>query len=128
MRENKISVIIDRPAHDVFEFTINPKNTPRWTDSIVKEEANEKKVRLGTKYRNVNKRGVWSSYTVTKLVADRLFELKQENSTYHVRYSYEKVSEGRTRLTYFEWVETGDLEEPFQEEVLNRLKECLESR
>ncbi len=37
MKENKISIIIDLPIKDVFEFTINPNNTHLWIESVVKE-------------------------------------------------------------------------------------------
>lgn len=34
MRENKITVVIDKPINKVFEFTTNPKNTHLWIPSI----------------------------------------------------------------------------------------------
>jgi len=39
MKENKIKVIINKSIKEVFEFTINPKNTPSWILSIKEEVA-----------------------------------------------------------------------------------------
>ena len=54
MKENKISIEINCTVGKVFEFTLNPKNTPLWIDNIVREERNESSVKVGTEYKNVN--------------------------------------------------------------------------
>ena len=41
MKENKITVIINKPIGEVFEFTTNPKNTHLWIPSIEEEIAEE---------------------------------------------------------------------------------------
>ncbi len=126
MKENNISINVFRPIEEVFDFTINPENTPLWIDSIVKEETNEFPVKVGTEYKNVNQKGEWTEYVVSKFEPNKIFELKQKDSDYHVRYTYEQISENETKLTYFEWVENGELEHPFTKETLENLKEVLE--
>ena len=126
MRDNKLSVVINKPVNEVFEFTINPVNTPSWIAGIVKEETNEREIRKGTKYRNVNQKGVWTAYTVVEFAKDKLFELKQDESSYHVKYTYEHLSSVKTKLTYHEWVDSGELDEPFEQAVLEKLKRVME--
>ena len=62
MRENKIAIKIKRPVSEVFDFTTNPRNTPKWIESIAEEKANELPIRVGTIYRNKNKDGIWTEY------------------------------------------------------------------
>lgn len=128
MKENKISVEIDRPVADVFEFTINPRNTHLWIDSVIREEANEFPIKLGTEYRNVNAKGEWSEYNVVQFAQNKIFEMSQKNSSYHVRYSYENLSNNKTRLTYFEWVDNGEIQGPFSENTLQKLKSVMENQ
>ena len=125
MRENKISVAIDRSVSEVYEFTTNPSNTHLWIDGIVHEETNEYPIRVGTIYRNINAQGEWTEYRVVQLVQDGLFELN--NGRYSVRYLYEDLPVKGTELTYFEWVSEGELDEPFTVEVLEKLRTCMES-
>lgn len=127
MNTNTLSIQIHRPINHVFDFTIDPKNTPSWIDGIVAEETSEWPINIGTIYRNKNSVGAWSTYTVTALQANALFELAAEDTNYHVRYSYEILSENTTKLTYAEWVDSGDLEHPFTEKTLQKLKEGIES-
>lgn len=126
MKENKISIEINCPISEVFGFALNPKNTPLWIDTIVSEETNQWPVKLGTKYKNINKQGRWTEYTVVQFEPNKTFELKQSNSPYHVQYTFEKISTKKTKLTYFELVEYGDLYGPFSFAVLEKLKKVIE--
>ena len=126
MKENEISIEINCPVDQVFEFTVNPKNTPLWIDSIVSEEASEFPVQMGTEYKNVNKNGDWTQYKVTQLKHNKVFELKQKSGLYHVLYRYEALSQEKTRFTYVEWVDDGEIEAPFTLEVLKKLKKVVE--
>jgi len=126
MEENKISVVINSSIKKVFEIVINPKNTPLWIDEIVKEETNEFPVKIGTKYKNLNKNGDWSEYEVIQFVQNKIFELKSKNSSYHVTYTFELISDNQTKLTYFEWVDNGELNKPFPPEILEKLKKVIE--
>ena len=128
MKENKISVEINKPISEVFEFTTNPKYTNLWIGGIVREERNESPVKLGTEYKNVNGQGEWSIYTVVQLGLNKLFELKQKDSLYSVRYTYEKISDNKTKLTYYEWVESGELDGPFTRDTIEKLKQIMENK
>lgn len=52
MKINKLTIRIKKPISDVFDFTINPQNTPRWIDFIVEETINGKEIKIGTRYTN----------------------------------------------------------------------------
>lgn len=52
MKHKKLTITIDKPSSEVFEFTADPKNTPKWIDGIIIEETNETLPKLGTIYRN----------------------------------------------------------------------------
>jgi len=136
MKENKLTVIINKPISDVFEFTTDPQKTPVWIDSVKtpvwidsveKEQTNEWPPRSGTTYMNRGKSGPWSVYKVSKFEDCKEFELvKQDESTYHVNYTYNTLPDGSTQLIYHEWVTTGELEDPFSQVTLDKLKEVLE--
>ncbi|MFH1749658.1 MAG: SRPBCC family protein [bacterium] len=126
MKENKISIKINCPIKEVFKFTINPKSTPKWIDGIVKEETNEWPVKIGTIYRNKSDDNIWNEYGLVEFEPEKLFTLKQKNSNYSVQYTYKSLSENLTELTYYEWVDKGELENPFTIKTLEKLKQILE--
>lgn len=126
MKQNKISIKINRPIKEVFEFTINPQNTSKWIDGIVKEETNEWPVKIGTIYRNKGSDDVWNEYELVELKPEKLFTLKQKNSDYSVQYTYKPLSGNLTELTYYEWMREGELENPFTQDTLIKLKNILE--
>jgi hypothetical protein len=126
MKDCKLIIKINKSASDVFRFTLDPKNTPLWVESIVQEEVNETPTQVGTIYKNVNKEGVWSEYLVTQYEKDRLFEFVASDKNYHVKYTITPLTDSSCELEYFEWVESGELEVPFTMEVLEKLKLALE--
>lgn len=125
MKENKLTIKIKKPLYRVFELTINPDFTPEWID-IVEEEKAEYPIKVGTTYSNKGKTGDWNEYVVSDFVENKVFELKSLNSPYVVRYTYERISDDETELTYHEWMNEGELTEPFEMKHLEKLKEILE--
>ncbi len=129
VKDNTLSIVIHKPINEVFEFTVNPRNTPKWIDGIEIEQTNEWPPRLGTIYKNRSKSGPWSEYKVSMYIQEKEFELiKTDSSTYHVNYTYSISPDGGTKLVYHEWVTNGKIDEPFTQNTLNRLKLILEEK
>ena len=121
----RLSIQIEKPVSEIISFVLNPKNTPLWIDSIVKEETNEWPVKLGSIYRNQSQNGDWNEYTLAEL-KDNGFTMVQKDGNYHVQYTLTPLSGNSTDFEYYEWVESGELENPFTIEILEKLKKVLE--
>jgi uncharacterized protein YndB with AHSA1/START domain len=126
MKDKKLTIIINKPVNEVFSFTTNPDNTPKWIDSIVHEETNEEP-KLGTIYKNQNQQGNWAEYQMTEYDKDKTFTMSQIGSNYHVKYTLTSTTDHQTEFEYYEWVDNGTLEEPFTQDALEKLKTILES-
>ncbi len=130
MKEVKQTIIINRPVHEVFDFTLNPKNTPKWIDSIVIEQRNESPTRLGTIYRNQDRQGNWNEYEITSFEPDEHFTFSRKNGNYHVKYTFKPLDNDRCELEYYEWDEKDDMSQLFDNQslkkILLQLKDVIE--
>jgi hypothetical protein len=127
MKDKKLIIQINKPVSNGFAFALNPKNTPKWVDSFVSEETNEWPVKVGSVYKNLNKKGEWHEYIVTALRENEMFEFVSKDGNYHVRYNYKSIDENSFKLEYYEWVDDGELEEPFSMETLEKFRTVLEN-
>ena len=128
MKENKITIIINKPIEEVFEFTTNPKNTHLWVPSIEEEVTNEYPPKINTQYKSRGKDSDWNCYRVSELKESKLFKLTKLDESYAVRYTYKKIDDVSTELEYCEQVKDGELETPLTEDTLHQLKLIIESK
>lgn len=126
MNNKRLSIKIKCLPKDIFEFTLNPKNTPAWIKFIKSETSNEYPTKLGTVYKNISNTGTVGEYIVTILEKNKVFEFTSKDGNYHVEYTFTPISNDTTEMEYFEWVEHGELTDPFPFEPLEKLKELLE--
>ncbi len=126
MKNNKLTIRIKKSIDEVFLFTITPPNTLKWTDSTVSEETNDLPIRVGTIYTLKDKNAQIAEYTVTALEEDKLVEWTSKDKNYHTCYTFTPVDENTTDFEYYEWVDNGDIAEPFIQETLEKLKSAVE--
>ena len=127
MQENKITIIINKPIEEVFEFTTNPKNTHLWIPSIDEEIAEEYPPKIGTQYKNRGNDSDWDFYKVVEFQNNKIFTLSDLENNYHVKYSYRKINDNQTEMEYFEWMKNGELNNPFTDDIIQKLKSVMES-
>ena len=127
MKDLKLTIQINKPAKDIFEFTLNPNNTPRWIDFIAAEETNEWPVQQGTIYRNRgDDNAAWSELELVEYNPYTRFTLSKKDGSYSVRYTFTPLSEDTTELEYYEWTDKEELSVPFTMQPLEKLKRILE--
>lgn len=126
MKENRISIVISCPVEEVFKFTLNPKNTSKWIKEIKQEEALDWPAKVGTIYRNESQNGVWRQYRLAELKDNDTFTMRSAEGNYSVKYSFKKLDNNSTEFEYYEWVESGVLEDPFMLDTLKELKTLIE--
>lgn len=128
MRQNKLKITIKRKLRDVFRFTTDPANTHVWIPTIVEEIAGNYPPEVGTVYKNRGAETDWDEYSVSALEPDHIFELTSSDGKYHVRYTYNQIKPGTTEMEYFEWMDEGELANPYSQSVLENLKSILENK
>jgi uncharacterized protein YndB with AHSA1/START domain len=128
MKSQKLTVQISKPVAEVFEFVTNPANTPKWIDFISKEETNEWPVKLETIYTNRDKAGELRDLEITEFEQDKMFVLTSRETGYNVRYTLKQANNNITKLEYYEWMDNGELKDPFTIEPLKKLKSVLEKQ
>ncbi len=127
------TIQINKPIGQVFTFTLNPENTPKWVEPIVTEQTNEWPVKLGTIYRNQRKNGEWSEYEVTAFDPGKTFVMSQRNDSFHVGYAFTPVDNGAaTELKYRIWKDEGELPVSLTidtlQGILDKLKQVVEAQ
>jgi len=123
MKVKEIRIIINASCDEIFEFTVEPTNTPKWIEGAGEETIDTKQILIGTKYSNDI--GTWE---VTDYDKDVFFELTNKETGYSCSYSYRRIDDNTTELTYFESMEDGsELTEPMKEEHFEKLKILLEN-
>ena len=66
-------------------------------------------------------------YKVVEFQNNKIFTLSDLDNNYHVKYTYRKINDNQTEMEYFEWMENGDLSNPFTDDIIQKLKSVMES-
>ena len=126
MKDNKLTIFIDKPINEVFEYSLESNNVPKWITSIKEEIPSERPVKLGTKLKNIGVNSdVWNEYEVIDFQPPKTFTLKRLNGDYFVRYTCTEKDNG-TEFEYHEWAEKGNLDDLMGMEALEILKKLIE--
>lgn len=127
MKENRLTIFINKPVKDVFEYSLESSNVPKWINSVKEEIPLERPVRLGTKLKNIGvDTNTWNQYEMIDFQPPKTFTLKRLNGDYYVRYTCIEKN-GGTEFEYFEWAEK-ELDGLMEIEALEKLKKLLEEQ
>ena len=124
MKHNKLTVVINKPLAAVFAFCITPPKAKLWVPGIVNETTNEWPAKVGTVYTEYKDDNTSFNIIVTDYKENDYIEWKTEDGNYHVRYTFTPVDQNKTQLDY---VETGEVIEPFTQDILKKLKRVIEN-
>ena len=91
------------------------------------EETDELPIRVGTVYTLRDTSGTVSEYTIVAMEKDKFVEWGSKDRNYHVRYIFTPVDANTTDFEYYEWVDHGDILDPFTLETLAKLKKAIEN-
>lgn len=127
MSQNRLAVKINLPVNKVFLFATTPPNTTRWLDGVVSETTNEWPIQVGTVYEMTDPKGKISRIVVVDIRENYLIEWMSEDKNYHCRYILTQADENSTNFDYYEWVDVGEIPEPFTDKTLQSFKEAAES-
>lgn len=127
MRDNKLTIVINKPVEEVFTYTLNPKNTHVWIDFIEQEVSSEWPPKVGTTYSNRSTGDdTWRHLKLTELENNETFTLQDAAGNFSVKYSFKPLKGNSTEFEYHEWANHKDLDSLFLMIHLNKLKSILE--
>ena len=126
MKENKLTIFINKPVSEVFSYSLESNNVPKWITSIKEEIPSERPVKVGTKLKNIGiNSSTWNYYEVIDFEQNKTFTLKRLNGDYFVKYTCIPKDNG-TEFEYLEWVANGDLDNLMEMSALELLKKIIE--
>ena len=128
MKENKLIILINKSADDIFAFVTTPPNSTRWISSITKEETNEWPVKIGTIYKLWDEKNNISKMKVIDIKNNEMVEWISEDQNYHCRYVLKIIDKNISEFKYYEWVDRGIIDNPFMQDTLEKLKLVLENQ
>jgi len=126
MKELRATVTINRSAREVFDFTINPKNTPKWVDGVVVERVNETPTKVGTIYKNQDREGNWREFEITAYNPGMMFEMTKKEDNHHVLYTFKSLGDSQCELEYHVWT-NGELRGAFTQKTIQKILQKLKS-
>ncbi len=126
MKANKLVIKINKSVSEVFKFTTTPPNSVKWIPGVVSEETNDWPIKKGTIYKLKDESGKYSEVIVLALKVGKSIEWIAKDGNYHCQYNYKAIDKNHSILEYLEWVDSGEIESPFTQDVLEKLKSVIE--
>lgn len=123
MNENKLIIVINKPLNEVFAFCITPPKAKLWVPGIIDEKTNEWPAKIGTIYTEYKDDDTSFNIIVVDYSEYDYIEWKTEDDNYHVRYTFTSIDKNTTQLEY---AESGVVDKPFTQDVLEKMKQVLE--
>ena len=127
MKENKLVIFINKSPIEVFDYILNAENIVKWLPSIKYEVSRDIPYKLGTIVKDYDYNDNLTAFLISEFERGKIFTFDQIESNYHVTYKFNKLENG-TELEYFEWVDEGELAEPFALKPLELLKKLVEEQ
>ena len=128
MKENRLTIYIDKPVKDVFMYSLESDNVPKWIKSIEKEIPSERPVKIGTRLKNKGfNSNEWNEYEVIDFLPPKTFTLRKLNDDYYVKYTCTENGSG-TDFEYYEWANNKNLDDIMEMNALELLKELIENK
>ena len=123
MKYNKLTIQVQKPISEVFSFCITPPKANLWVPGISNETTNEWPAKIGTIYTEYKNDNTSFNIIVIDYKENEYIEWKTEDGNYRVRYTFSPIDQNTTQLIY---VETGNVDKPFTQEVLEKLKKVIQ--
>jgi uncharacterized membrane protein len=141
----QVTIQIDRPVKEVYDYVVNVENTQKWQPAVIQvKRLTEGPIRVGTRFSEVAKilgRQVNTTCEVTHLVPNKVFAFKGTSDgplEYQTAYTFEQSSNGtrvnivgsfRTKGLWrlLEPILKGEVERDSRRE-LSRMKAFIEAR
>ena len=126
------SFVINRPIDEVFAFTTNQENQPKWQSRVQeKKKTSDGPIGVGTTWRGVGKflgRRLEVSTVVTEYELNRTYAGRSTSGPFPIeaRQSYEPV-EGGTRVTFMISAQPGGFFKVAEPVLLNLYKRQAEA-
>src|SRR5258708_28466729 len=124
MNDNKLTTTINKTRAEVFAFCIKPPNVKIWATGFINETTNEWPAKVGTVYTEYKNDNTSFKIIVTDYKENNYIAWKTEDGDYQIRYTFTPIDQATTRLTY---VETGNVDNPFTQEELEKLQHVIEN-
>jgi len=124
MKTNTLTITINKPLSEVFQFCITPPKAKLWIQDISNETTNEYPIKIGTIYTEFKTNNTFFKLIVADFKKNNYIVWKTENGNYQVKYLFVTVDENATKLTY---IESGEIDIPFTQATLKKLKKVIEN-
>ena len=123
------SVLIDKPVEEVFAFTANLNNLPKWQKSVLSVDTTAAGISKGSQYSLVRKfmgREVKATMEVTDYTPNSLLALKGMDGTVNLKLKNTFEPEGKsTKLTINMEAEVGGFFKVAESVVAKQMKEQM---